>query len=301
MNDQEIHELNDKENEQEEKFYPFTNRFTFSMVMRDPAICKGLLERILPDVEFGDIRNTDESTEEEIRKKLQDFILNIETEKTLELDPNAHGVRFDALVKSTNQWAEIEMQTYTGEDIGKRSRYYLSNIDMDAFAKGRAYSELPPTYVIFICTFDYMKQNKPVYFFQYYDTKNNLYLDDETYIIILNTKCNLKLVPEPLKPLYAYINDPSKIEDEFVEQIERRVQQYNDQNWRRLQMTLEQEFINQRKRDIAKGIEQGIEQGLARMKELYKCLKEQDRMADYDRAMEDELYQQELFKEFNLE
>ena len=54
---------------------------------------------------------------------------------------------------------------------------------------------------------DVFAKGKPVYFFQNFDVKNNLPLDDETYMIILNTKCNPKLVPERLKPLYAYIND----------------------------------------------------------------------------------------------
>ncbi|MBR3786576.1 MAG: hypothetical protein IKJ77_09235 [Firmicutes bacterium] len=44
--------------EKETKFYPFTNRFTFSMVIRDPKICKGLLERIIPEVDFGEVRNS---------------------------------------------------------------------------------------------------------------------------------------------------------------------------------------------------------------------------------------------------
>ena len=138
------------------EFYPFTNQFTFSMVMRDPAICKGLLDRILPDVGFGEVRNTNTSSDEEILQTMQNLLLNVETEKVLELDPMAHGVRFDALVKDTEKWAEIEMQTYTEEHIGKRSRYYMSNVDMDAFARGKAYRELPPVYIIFICNFDYM-------------------------------------------------------------------------------------------------------------------------------------------------
>lgn len=52
--------------ENERVFYPFTNQFTFSMVMRDPAICKGLLDRILSDVGFREVRNTNNSTDEEI-------------------------------------------------------------------------------------------------------------------------------------------------------------------------------------------------------------------------------------------
>ena len=243
--------------ENKTKFYPFTNRFTFSMVMRDPKICKGLLERILPEVDFGEVRNTNELTDDEIVQSLQNFLLRIETEKSLELDPNAHGVRFDALVTSTNRWAEIEMQTYTGDHIGKRSRYYLSNVDMDAFAKGIAYSDLPETYIIFICNFDYMEEGKPVYFFQQYDVKNNLPLDDEAYIIILNTKCNPTLVPDQLKTLFAYINDPTRIEDSFIQAIDERVQQYNSTEWRRIQLNLEQMMLEKEQRDIEKGREEG--------------------------------------------
>lgn len=247
----------------ETKFYPFTNRFTFSMVMRDPEICKGLLERILPEVDFEEVRNASESTDMEILENMQNLLLSIETEKELDLDPNAHGVRFDALVKTTKQWVEIEMQTYSGEDIGKRSRYYLSNVDMDALEKGAAYSALPPTYIIFICTFDYMKQGRPVYFFQRYDIKNDLPLDDETYIMILNTNCDAHLVPEQLKPLFAYINDSSQIQDEFIQRIEDRVQRYNSREWRRVQVTLEQMLQD----EIRRGIEEGMAEALAKVRE----------------------------------
>lgn len=40
------------------EFSPFTDDFIFSLVMRDTEICKGLLERIISDVEFGEIRLT---------------------------------------------------------------------------------------------------------------------------------------------------------------------------------------------------------------------------------------------------
>ena len=223
------------------------------MVMRDPAICKGMLDRILPDVEFGEVKNTNELTDEELRQYLESYFESIETEKTLNLVPNAHGVRFDAQIKGTEQWAEIEIQTYGGEHLGKRGRYYLSNADMEALAKGKPYSELPPSYVIFICTFDEMGKGEPVYSFRYYDEKNNLPLDDETYIIILNTKCNPELVPERLKPLYAYINDPSRVEDEFIQQLDEKVQQYNSREWRLIQLTFEHMLKDKEQKDIAKG------------------------------------------------
>lgn len=40
----------------------FTDDLTFALVMRDEAICKGLLERILLETEFGEIRLTTKNT-----------------------------------------------------------------------------------------------------------------------------------------------------------------------------------------------------------------------------------------------
>ena len=301
-----------KNNEIETKFYPFTNHFTFSMVMRDPEICKGLLERILPEIDFGEVRNVSVSTDEELLQSIQNLILQIETEKNLDLDPKAHGVRFDALVKATNQWAEIEMQTYSGEHIGKRARYYLANIDMDAFSKGQSYADLPPTYVIFICTFDYMKQGDPVYYFPRFDPKNNLPLDDETYIMVLNTKCRPERVPDNLKPLFAYINDHTQIQDEFIQRIEQRVQQYNSKEWRGIQVTFEHYLLEEKRRSqaegraegraegIAEGRAEGIAEGEERMSVLFDKLFAMDRFEDAKKATKDADYRQKLYEEFGL-
>ena len=38
--------------------------------------------------------------------------------------------------------------------LGKRARYYHSQMDMDILASGQEYKELPPAYVIFVCDFD---------------------------------------------------------------------------------------------------------------------------------------------------
>lgn len=140
---------------------------------------------------------------------------------------DAKGVRFDAYAKSENLWADVEMQTYTEEHIGKRSRYYHANMDMDLLESGKSYSELKRSYVIFICTFDYMKAGKAVYFFQNYDVKNELYFNDEAYTIVLNTRCAPEKVPERLKPLFAYINDASAVgDDPFIQELNKQVHKY---------------------------------------------------------------------------
>ena len=114
-------------------FRPFTNDKIFMNVMRSPKICRALLELILPNEEIGAIRikksdnpfvdnsaideeadeNIDESDAADKDSERTDAleILSVETQKTLKLEVDAHGVRLDAFVESSKLWADIEMQT----------------------------------------------------------------------------------------------------------------------------------------------------------------------------------------------
>ena len=158
--------------------------------------------------------------------------------------------------KSGNVWAEIERQTYTGDHIAKRSRYYQANMDLDFLNEGHKYRELPRSYVIFICTYDYIGADLPVYYFEKFDRQNFLQFGDEAYSIILNTACSPEKVPEPLKALFEYINDPTKGSgDALVDDIDRQVSRFNTDEWRRRHMTL-QELMD-------RNYEQGLEQGRA--------------------------------------
>ncbi|MGN0735133.1 MAG: Rpn family recombination-promoting nuclease/putative transposase [Anaerovoracaceae bacterium] len=224
---------------------PFTDDLMFSLVVRDENICRQLLERILPDEQFGEIRI--ENAEDG---------LYVETQKSIKFPLGAHGVRLDAFIKTGNVWAEIELQTYTGDHIAKRSRYYQANMDLDFLNEGHKYRELPRSYVIFICTYDYIGADLPVYFFEKFDRQNCLQFGDEAYSIILNTACSSEKVPQPLKALFEYINDPTKCSgDALVEDIDRQVSRFNTDEWRRRHMTL-QELMD-------RNYEQGLEQGRA--------------------------------------
>lgn len=166
---------------QDNTMLPFTNDFIFSLVMRNPEICKGILERILPETEISNI--TLSPSEHPL---LWDDSLSVETQKSLKFASDIHGVRFDAYIQSENMWAEIEMQTATSNHIGKRSRYYHANMDIDFLEAGMPYKDLKKSYVIFICTFDYMKKGAPVYHFRNFDNTTGTYLDDDSHTIILN-------------------------------------------------------------------------------------------------------------------
>ena len=261
------------------KFLPFTDDRIFMNVMRSPKICRALLELILPNEEIGAIRlkksdnplidnsEIDEGADEN---------LSVETQKTLKLEADAHGVRFDAFVASSKLWADIEMQTDNDSKIDKRARYYHANMDLDFLEQGQSYENLKPSYVIFICTFDRFKRDEPVYFFRSWDVEKGLPLDDLSYTIVLNTKCSSEKVPEALKPFYEYLNDPKKNQaSELTRMIDERVRKFNSSEWRQKYMTFEYILNEQKRESEAIGFEKGRSEGAAqKQREIAKNLKQ---------------------------
>ena len=152
-------------------------------------------------------------------------------------------------------------------------------MDLDFLNEGHKYRELPRSYVIFICTYDYIGADLPVYYFKKFDRQNFLQFGDEAYSIILNTACSPEKVPEPLKALFEYINDPTKGSgDALVDDIDRQVSRFNTDEWRRRHMTL-QELMD---RNYEQGLEQGRAEGEAlgrdaAILELARTMKENGR------------------------
>ncbi len=276
------------------KFLPFTDDRIFMNVMRSPKICRALLELILPNEEIGAIRikksdnpfvdnseideeaneSMDESDSSDKDSEQTDSLenLSVETQKTLKLEADAHGVRFDAFVESSKLWADIEMQTDNDSMIDKRARYYHANMDLDFLEQGQPYENLKPSYVIFICTFDHFNMDEPVYFFRSWDVEKSLPLKDLSYTIMLNTKCSPEKVPEALKPFYEYLNDPKKNQaSELTRMIDERVRKFNSNEWRKRYMTFEY-ILNEHKRE---GEAIGFEKGAAqKQREIAKNLKQ---------------------------
>ena len=154
-------------------------------------------------------------------------------------------------------------------------------MDLDSLEQGVGYDKLKPSYVIFICTFDYYGRDKPVYFFRSWDKENSLPLDDFSFTIILNSKCSPEKVPEALKPFYAYLNDPSKNQaSELTRMIDERVRKFNSDEWRKKYMTFEY-MLNERER---KGVEQGIAQGIEQGRSEGEAKKQREIAKNFKRA-----------------
>ena len=70
--------------------------------------------------------------------------------------------------------------------------------------------------------------------------------------------------------------------------------------WHESRLKYERDRIGQLEYARDEGLEQGVEQGYEIFAALYKALKEQGRLPDYDRAMKDISFRDELLEEFHL-
>ena len=115
----------------------------FQAVLHEPDICAELVERLL-HVQVGHVEYP------QIEKQIAPYY-------------TTKGVRLDVYLKDSDKIIDIEMQSYTQEALGKRTRYYNSLVDIDCIMKGQDYSELKDCYILFICKKDPFKDvnNKP--------------------------------------------------------------------------------------------------------------------------------------------
>ena len=101
-------------------------------------------------------------SEEENCKRFLELVLGfpiayvkVSKEKSIVYHPEYKGIRLDVYAKDENNTHyNVEMQAVTHAALGKRARYYHSQIDMDLLSSGKEYLELPDSYIIFICDFE---------------------------------------------------------------------------------------------------------------------------------------------------
>jgi len=214
----------------QEILYPLSNPLVFAAVMNDKNRCRKFIEKILPEKKVKDVR----------------FPKNeyLETEKTILNGLYYKSVRLDVLFEDDSAWYDIEMQIEDEKNIPNRSRYYHASVDTHSLAKGDNYNNLKPCYVIFICMFDIIGLDEPIYSFEMFDKKLRLSLNDGRYTIILNTSCSRDKVPNELKTFFDYLNNQTVIngEDLFVDEMHREVMKHNRGKELIALMTLEEEL-----------------------------------------------------------
>ena len=227
------------------------DNFMFGAVMMDEENCKGLLERVL---------------------QIPIDHVEISREKSIVYHPEYKGVRLDVYAKDENQTRyNVEMQVQKKPDLGKRSRYYQSQMDMEMLLAGEDYAELPNTYVIFICDFDPIGENKYRYTFRAKcEELPEMNLEDGRTVVFLNTHGeNESEVPKELVTLLHYIREDvdgseREFHDSYVERLQKFIHEVkSNREMEERFMIFEEMLRDERAEGRAEGIAEGRAEGLA--------------------------------------
>ena len=178
----------------------FTDDFMFGRIMQNPEICKGLLERLL-----------------EIKiDKIEYPVL----QKTISPHYKSKGIRLDVYVEDSNRVYDIEIQNVLDENLAKRTRYYQFMMDIDLLLKGKNYTELKESFIIFVCKEDFFDLNLPCYSFSNICKETpDLQLGDESHKIIFNASAFANEKNLEKKSILEYIIDKKSTSD-FTEQLD---------------------------------------------------------------------------------
>lgn len=187
------------------------NNFMFGAVMMDGDNCKELLELIL---------------------QISIERVEVSKERSIVYHPEYKGIRLDVYAKDEkNTHYNVEMQAVPKQLLGKRARYYHSQIDMELLATGQKYEKLSNSYVIFICDFDPFGKRKYCYTFANQCLEEvSLNQADGSISIFLSTKGeNENEVSERLVKFLNYVKASKEesekdFEDEFISKLQKSVQ-----------------------------------------------------------------------------
>ena len=183
------------------------DNFMFGAVMVDEELCREFLELTLGF---------------QIEK------VTVSKEKSMVYHPEYKGVRLDVVAADEKRTHyNVEMQVLRRKNLGKRSRYYHSQIDMELLLAGMEYGKLPDSYVIFVCDFDPFYKKKYKYSFDTVCKEDQtVSLEDGSHTLFLST-CgeNGEEVPEGLVKFLKYVKaglveSTGDFQDEFVQRLQ---------------------------------------------------------------------------------
>ncbi len=182
---------------------------------------------------FGAVMCEEENCKEFLEMTLGFPIEQVEVskEKSIVYHPEYKGIRLDVYAKDENNTHyNVEMQVLKRAALGKRSRYYHSQIDMELLLKGKEYQNLPDTYVIFICDFDPFGKKRYCYTFVNCCLEDKeLKLCDGSISIFLSTKGeNETEVSQELIKFLQFVSADLKesmndFQDSYVKQLQRTI------------------------------------------------------------------------------
>ncbi len=238
--------------------------------------------------------------------------LEVSKEKSIFYRPEYKGVRLDIFANDEkNTHYNVEMQMTRKPALGKRSRYYHSQVDMELLEKGGSYEDLPNAFVIFICDFDPFGENRYCYTFENRCVEEeSLRLGDGCRTLFLSTRgeneheTSANLV-KFLEFVAADLEESEKdFEDTFVRQLQNSVSHIKrDREMGERYMTLEELIRDEREESRQEGLKEGRRKTIFEILERFGTIPEElrDRINVLDNEENLKLLVQEAVKVDSLE
>ena len=240
------------------KSLPLSDNFMFGAVMSNPEVCTLFLEEVL-------------------QKRIIRLAF-VNSEQTIANIPGLHGIRLDVFVEDeAHNRYDIEMQargSVYAKHLESRVRFYQSSIDRDFLTSGGAYMDLPLSYIIFVCDYDYFGRGLARYE-RVSSIKDcpDLPYEDGTHVIFFNTRYTVQNVSRDIREYLDYIrtnDDQMPLEGDLARTARALVHRVrNDRTMEVRYMTMQMyldEKLKERFDEVteiarAKGIAEGREVG----------------------------------------
>lgn len=206
-----------------------------------------------------------------------------------------------------NRRMNVEIQKEKEGASPKRARYHSGLIDMNTLEPGQDFGELPENYVIFITRTDVLGRKKQIYHIDRRIRETGEVFDDNTYIVYVNAEMQDDTeIGKLVHDLHC-----KNAEDMYSEVLAQRVRELKETEEGRNIMCREMEEIynwgieHERKnteleKQKAEQEKQKAEQEKQNIARLTTVLLENGYVEECLRAANDEAYQRQLMKEWNI-
>ena len=200
-------------------YFGLTNDIIFGWIMKSEENCLAIIRAILPELNITSI----------VHKEVQHDITPV---------ASTRGVRFDAVVQDDQKrYYDIEMQVENTGDLGKRARYYQSQIDNETLMKGETFHKLKESFVIFLCAFDPFSYGLRRYqFHQYEDTIRDLRLDTYSHVLFINSKGTKGEISNDLAGIIDVMNQKPNQTNPLASRLMKEIDYYNQDSEKRREL-----------------------------------------------------------------
>ena len=153
------------------------------------------------------------------------------------------------------RYYDIEMQVENTGNLGRRARYYQSQIDNETLMKGQTFHMLKESFVIFLCAFDPFSHGLRRYqFHQYEDSIRDLRLDTHSHELFINSKGTKGEISNGLAGIIDVMNQKPNQANPLASKLMKEIDYYNqDSEKRRKLMDYEARLLDERSIGEEKG------------------------------------------------